>query len=439
MTELEVITLDWVARMLGLSEAFTSTSPSGTGGGIILGSASEVAITVAIAARERALAQLAEGCPPPEPTARAKPEGKDGGEEGGGAESAVQDALALARWRAGLTSRLVMYGTTQTHSIGAKAALILGLDFRALPVSHEDGLSLTGETLRAALEEDEAAGRVPFMLVASMGTTSSGAVDDLSSLLPVAQTRPALWVHVDAAYAGVALSLPEVRANSHPAALDEVDSFSTNFHKWGLVQFDCSPLLVRDRTALTNALTLTPEFLRTRQGDAGSVLDMRNMQMPLGRRFRSLKLWFVLRSYGLKGFRAHLRRHIQLAEIFERELLQPTEAETGFDFELVAPPAYALRVFRIRPRADAELTTEDLSSLNRAFHALLESEHSHELLLTQTTLPEPVGFCLRFVVGSPWTREEHVLQAVRVLRKVAGEAVEGWRRERAGEGQGGKA
>lgn len=123
------------------------------------------------------------------------------------------------------------------------------------------------------------------------------------------KSHPTLWLHIDAAYAGVCLSIPELRASSHLDAINEAaDSFSTNLHKWGLVQFDCSPLHVRDRGTLSRALTITPEYLRTRHGDSGSVLDLRNLQISLGRRFRSLKMWFVLRSYGLEGFRNHLKK-----------------------------------------------------------------------------------------------------------------------------------
>lgn len=241
--------------MLGLSDDFLSTSPSGLGGGIILGSASEVCVTMAIGARERALRVLAEEHPPPQtdstdgaaagPSNAAKASKPD--EEldpevtvskqvdGNGnaprapaarvaASATVLANSALSKWRGNLTSRLVMYGTTQTHSIAAKAAIILGLDFRALEVTKEDGFALRGATLRAALLEDQSVGRVPFMLVASLGTTSSGAVDNVQEITEVARDFPSLWVHVDAAYAGVALALPELREQCYSDALCHVDS-----------------------------------------------------------------------------------------------------------------------------------------------------------------------------------------------------------------------
>lgn len=439
-TELEVIVLDWMAKMLGLSQDFHSDSPSGKGGGIILGTASEVAVTVAIAARERALVIMAEKEPPPSSApSTATPPQNDHPQANGKAHSdavaaleaeghqaasleaaTIKAASVLAKWRGGLTSRLVMYGTTQTHSIGAKAALILGLDFRALEVTAEDGFALRGKTLERALQEDEAMGRVPFMLIATLGTTSSGAIDNLPEIVQVARTRPTLYLHVDAAWAGVALSLPEARDVLYPEALKQVDSFSTNYHKWGLVQLDCSPLWVRDRTALSNALTITPEFLRTRQGDANPVLDFRNLQMPLGRRFRSLKVWFVLRSYGLKGFRNYLRSGISMADHFEKLLSQDDR------FELVAPPSFSLRVFRLRgtsqANGDGHEKTQDVDALNRAFWEALQ-KRTDEIWLTQTILPQ-TGFCVRLVVGSPFTKEEHIDKAWKVIKECAEEALQ---------------
>lgn len=217
VTELEIITLDWMAKMLGLSQDFHSNSTSGKGGGIILGSASEVALTVAIAAREKMLAIL-----------DSKHEEQDS------PTSDTTNALAIRRGT--LTSKLTMYGTTQTHSIAAKAALILGLDYRPLQVYKEDDFALRGSTLETAIAEDEQSGRVPFMLIASLGTTSSGAVDRLDEITDVVKrVQSKMWVHVDAAWAGVALSLPEARVKMFPDAIDQVDSFSTNYHKVGVM------------------------------------------------------------------------------------------------------------------------------------------------------------------------------------------------------------
>lgn len=146
---------------------------------------------------------------------------------------------------------------------------------------------------------------------------------------------------------------------------------------------------------------------------------MRNLQMPLGRRFRSLKLWFVLRSYGLKGFREHLRKDVKLADRFEQELRNDPK------FELVAPPAFALRVFRIRNEAaSGTLSASQLDELNQLFWEQIQTR-SAELLLTQTVLPQ-VGFCIRFVTGSPWTQESHVVQAHKVLSECADLTLKQW-------------
>ncbi|KAK0550247.1 hypothetical protein OC846_003727 [Tilletia horrida] len=412
VTELEILTVDWWAKMLGLGPAFWSDSLNSKGGGIIHGSASEVCITVAIAARERAISALAESNPLPEaPIPNGAPvQAQDG------PNNQSEGDFAVSRWRGDLTSRLVLYATTQTHSVASKAALVLGLAFRALEVRAEDAYALRGETLKAALEQDTQAGRVPFMLVLTVGTTSSGAVDNITELVEVTRQYPNLWLHVDAAYAGVALALPELRESSHLEAINaHVDSFSTNAHKWGLVQFDCSPLHVKDRGALTRALTVTPEFLRTKQGDAGDVLDLRNMQLSLGRRFRSLKLWFVLRSFGVKGFQAHLRHGISCAKLFE-DALRKQEGH----LEIVAPPRWALVVFRLNPNK-VKGQSDELDVLNKAFMDRLNTRNA-ELTLTQTVLPE-IGVCVRFVMGSPRLREDHVTRAFQIISECAAETL----------------
>lgn len=433
VTELEILMVDWVGRMLGLNDEWLSTSKSGKGGGVILGSASEVALTVAIGAREKSLRILSEQQESVKSTNAVNGYGRVSGQsldadqdtsshaktaaEAG--EEATPDAASKpANWRGDMTSRLLMYGTTQTHTIAAKAALCLGLDFRALPVSAPD-YSLDGSTLREAIAEDTGAGRIPFLLIATIGTTSSGAMDNLTSLIDVVRQHPTLYLHIDAAYAGVCLSLPELRSEMHLDAINSpeggVDSFSTNLHKWGLVQFDCSPLLLKDRGDLSKALAITPAYLKTKQSDAGNVLDLRNLQISLGRRFRSLKIWFVLRSFGLEGFRKHLRTTMSLAGLF----VDSFKKDHSGLFEIVAPPRWALVVFRIKPPQGGQGGQGgqgkgvDLDELNKAFWEDLQ-ELSDKFVLTQTSLPE-VGFCIRFVVGSPQTKREHVEQTCRLI------------------------
>ncbi|CAD6886161.1 unnamed protein product [Tilletia caries] len=412
-TELELITVDWWAKVLGLDPAFQSNVPGSQGGGIIHGSASEVCITIAIAARERVLAELAKTIPPP--TVNGSRSALPASANGMGCD--IANELDVSRWRSDLTSRLVLYATTQTHSIAIKAASVLGLSFRALDVQAEDAYALRAHTLKAALDEDKEAGRIPFLLVLTVGTTSSGAVDNITEVVEVAREYPNMWLHIDAAYAGTALALPELRESSHLAAINaHADSFSTNAHKWGLIQLECSPLHVRDRGALTRALTVTPEFLRTKHGDAGDVLDLRNMQLSLGRRFRSLKLWFVLRSFGVKGLQDHLRHSIACAKLFE---IAMRDDENPFEF--VAPPRWSLVVFRLNPsRIKGQSLV--LDDLNRRFMDRLNAR-SAELMLTQTVLPE-IGVCIRYVVGQPGLREHHVIKAFKIVKECAEETLQ---------------
>lgn len=319
LTELELRVVDWLARMFGLSPAFlTSPEPSEMvpghqGGGIILGSASEVALTMAVAARERAIRRLSEQIPMPQ-----------------------EEGAPLAAWRGAQTAKLVMYVTTQTHSIGTKAALILGLDVRKLPVTKADNFGLRGDVVRAAIEEDEAQGRVPFMLIGTVGSTNTCAIDRLDEVAQVIKGHP-MWLHIDSAFAGVSLTCPELRPQAHLDAINQrADSFSTNMHKWGLTQFDCSPVFVRRKADLTSALTVTPHYLRTQVADAGEVTDMRNMQLALGRRFRSCKLYFILRSFGVEGLRQHIRsKYVLPLDFTLMSALHPSDSSQHRDGHLL--------------------------------------------------------------------------------------------------------
>ncbi|KAI0643877.1 aromatic-L-amino-acid decarboxylase [Trametes meyenii] len=377
-TELEQVVMDWCARLIGLGDHFLNRA--GVGGGVIQTTASEACIVVCVAARARYL--------------RAHPDAR------------LED--------------LVIYTTTQTHSLGVKAGLVLGLAVRALEVKAEDEYGLRGETLCAALADDSAKGKRPFVLIGTVGTTSSGAVDDLEEIGEVLKDHPSIWLHVDSAWAGVAMACPEFRAYGRLAAINRyAESYGTNFHKWGLVNFDASMLWVRNRMSLTDALDVTPEFLRTKQHDAGLVVDYRNWHLGLGRRFRSLKVWFVLRRYGVEGFRQHIREGVALNEHFAALV------RASPHFELVTPPRLALSVFRVVLPAsaspgDADAATNDL---NRAFYAHV-SGAGDKLFLTQTKLND--AFCVRFAVGAQRTRREHVDAAWAIIQASARAATEEW-------------
>ncbi|GJE86309.1 aromatic-L-amino-acid decarboxylase [Phanerochaete sordida] len=382
-TELEAVVMDWAAQLFGLAGHFLNSSE--IGGGVIQTTASDSALVAIVAARARYTA--------------AHPDVR------------LED--------------LVIYTTTQTHSLGVKAALVLGLACRALEVSADDRFALRGAALRAALDADKARGKHPFVLVGTVGTTSSGAVDRLDEIGEVLKEHPDVWLHVDAAWAGVTLACPEYRAPAQLASINaHADSFCTNFHKWGLVNFDASTLWVRNRRHLTDALDVTPEFLRTKQGDAGTVIDYRNWHLSLGRRFRSLKVWFVLRSYGAAGFREHIRKGIALNAHFAALV------RAAPPFALVTEPSFALSVFRLAPPlpgvADGEREAA-LDALNRAYYARLAARP--DVLLTQTVLNGT--FCIRFAVGAARTTQDHVERAWGAIQEEARAALAEWEAARA--------
>ncbi|KLO11491.1 hypothetical protein SCHPADRAFT_470893 [Schizopora paradoxa] len=363
-TELEVVVCDWAAKLLGLDKAFWNESK--TGGGVIQTTASDSVLVATVAARSRYI--------------RANPDAD--------------------------LSKLVIYVSSQTHSAGAKAALILGLTNRILDVTLDDNLALRGSTLRAALEEDMAAGKHPFILIATVGTTSTGAIDKLPEIFEVANDFPSLWVHIDAAWAGLSLVCPE---NRELCYLDRINksatSFCTNFHKWGLTNFDCSVLWVRNRIDLTEALDITPTFLRSKHGDAGTVIDYRNWHLGLGRRFRSLKLWFVLRSYGVRGFQSYIRKGINLNRKFASLVRSSSE------IALVTQPSLALSVFHVNAPMDAQDSISAQNSLTTAVYESLSARK--DIQLTQTSVQGLT--CIRFAVGAARTEERHIEKAFAII------------------------
>ncbi|KAM6495469.1 Pyridoxal phosphate-dependent transferase [Amanita muscaria] len=373
-TELEAIVMDWAAQLLSLSPAFFNSS--GIGGGVIQSTASDSALAAIVAARFR-----------------------------------------YQRMHPGVKMEdLVIYTTTQTHSLGTKAGIVLGLRVRHLQVWPEDRYALRGATLRTALEEDVNLGRKPFFLIATVGTTSSGAIDNLQEIGEILKDHPLLWLHVDAAWAGVALSCPEYRDRCYLNEINAiVTSFGTSFHKWGLTNLDTCTLWVRDRKLLTDALDVTPPFLRSKHSDLGSVIDYRNWHLALGRRFRAVKLWFVLRSFGVEGFQNYIRRSVQLNEYF-------ADLVRGSDLlELVTETSLALSVFRLNPSRSKSM--KELNELNRLFYDRISSRD--DILLTQTVLNGVA--CIRFAVGAYRTEKKHIDQAFQLLLKEGRLAIKEWK------------
>ena len=357
-TELETLVLDWLAQLLDLPEAFRSTGP---GGGVIQDSASSATLCALLAASERAT--------------------------GGGAA------------RAGRDPSLVVYASSQAHSSVEKAVRIAGLGTDALRlVDVDERYAMRPAALAAAVDADRAAGATPCMVVATVGTTSSLAFDPVPAIGQIARDAGA-WLHVDAAASGVAAVAVEHRGIH--AGLELADSYCTNPHKWLLTNFDCDAFYVADRGPLVRALSVRPEYLRTAASDAGQVIDYRDWQVPLGRRFRALKLWMVIRWYGAEGLRAHVRRHCELADWFAQQVdAHPT-------LELAAPPALNLVCFRH-------------AAGGRASEALLRRlNDSGALYLTRTQLAGETA--LRMCVGSARTERRHVEDAwARIAATAAG-------------------
>lgn len=377
VTELETVVLDWLAKAMALPECFLSGGPT-HGGGVIHGSASEAIVTVMCAARDKYLAKVTAHLP-------------EGSEE-------KEDALWSHR------SKLVALGSAAAHSSTKKAAQVLGVRFATVPVSEEDAAyGMKGDALAAKLEELTAKGLEPFYVTATLGTTDTCAVDDFEGIARVLDARGEqadnVWVHVDAAYAGSALLLEE---NQHLCRFfAKYHSFNFNPHKWLMTTFDCSAVWVRSRRDLVTALSIKPPYLRNQFSDDELVTDYRDWQIPLGRRFRSLKLWFVLRSFGISGLQAHLRNGVALAEKLEVLLRGKTDL-----FDVFTPARFALVTFRVKGKDEAEINerTEKLYE---------EMNRDSGFYLTSTVVADK--FAIRVCTGVPAVRGEHVQSIFKVL------------------------
>ena len=357
-TELETHVLDWVVDMLDLPSKFRSTS---RGGGVIQDSASSASLCALLAARERVT-------------------GYDSNENG-----CRHDG------------RLVAYVSTQTHSSVEKGIKIAGIGRRNLRlIEVDERFALRPDALGDQIEKDRRDGLVPFFVCATLGTTSSNAMDPLQEIGRICRDEK-IWLHVDAAMAGTAALCPEYR-HLH-SGVELADSYCFNPHKWMFTNFDCDCFFVADREVLIKTLSVLPEYLRNKATESGAVIDYRDWHVPLGRRFRALKLWFVIRHYGVEGLRHHVRRHVELAQRFAGWV------EEDERFELAAPAPLNLVCFR--HLAGDAANQKLLERLNR----------SGNLYLTHTTLNEQ--FTLRFCVGQTHTEERHVTQAwERIVREV---------------------
>jgi aromatic-L-amino-acid decarboxylase len=314
VTELETIVMDWVAKLLALPDCYLS---KGEGGGIIQGTASEVVVTAVVAARERLIRRrLAD-----------MPEG----------EERIDKAAEMR-------GKMVALGSEHAHSSTQKAAIIAGTRFRSVPAPRSTNFSVTGAALRSTIEECKGKGLEPYYFTATIGSTATCAVDDLEGIALVAQDYPDIWIHVDAAYAGSALVCPEYQHLCPPLA--SYDSFNFNLHKWLLVNFDCSAFFIKRRKDLMDTYSIMPAYLRNDFTESGLVTDYRDWQIPLGRRFRSLKVWFVLRTYGVSGLRQMIRNHVRLGEYFNGLVASRPDI-----FTVITPATFGLTTFHINPRS----------------------------------------------------------------------------------------
>lgn len=354
--ELEEVVLEWLRQMLGLPEGMA---------GVIQDTASTATLVALLTAREK--------------------------------------ATNFEANQKGLKKSLVVYASEETHSSIEKGVKIAGYGRENLCyIPTDDSFAMVPSKLEEAVERDKKRGLKPACVVATLGTTSSTAVDPLAAIGKICRSQN-IWLHVDAAFAGTAAILPEKKWMLEGA--ENMDSFVFNPHKWMLTNFDCSAYFVKDPGMLIRTFEIHPEYLKT--GQDSQVKNFRDWGVQLGRRFRALKLWFVIRSYGVEGLQKIVREHIRLAQMF-KEWVKKHEA-----FELMAPVELSLVCFRLNDGRNEEA----LESLNRR---LLESlNQTGKVFLTHTTLKGK--YVLRMAIASRTTEEFYVQEAWKLITKKAAE------------------
>ncbi|KAK3104464.1 hypothetical protein FSP39_002552 [Pinctada imbricata] len=365
-TELETIVLDWFGKMIGLPRPFLHES--GEGGGVIQGSASECVLVMLLAARHKALKQLKGKFP------------------------LMEDGVLL--------SKLVAYSSKLAHSCVEKAGMLGFVKMRQLDV--DDNYSLRGHVLERAIEEDRRLGLIPIFVCATLGTTACCSFDNIAEIGEVC-ARENVWLHVDAAYAGNALICPEFSYIID--GIENVTSFNCNPNKWLLVNFDCSLLWIRRKEMLTSSMTVDPLYLQHKHDGITLRLYMfiddifQHWGIPLSRRFRSLKLWFVIRTYGIDGLQKYIRQHVRLAKLFE------TYVKNDARFEVMGKVTMGLVCFRLK--GPNSLTAK----LN---HMINESGKLH---MVPALINE--NYVIRFAVCAQNACEEDIEFAWRIISQEA--------------------
>lgn len=357
-TELETRVLDWLAEMLELPEKFRSTS---MGGAVIQDTASSAALSAVLAAREQ----------------KTNYQTNDSGNRG----------------------NLVAYVSSQTHSSVEKAIKIAGIGKNNLRlIGVDDKLAMRSDLLEMAIKNDLQNGLVPFFVCATVGTTSTNAMDPIIEVGQICRKYD-LWMHIDAAMSGTAAICPEYRYILN--GIELADSFSFNPHKWMFTNFDCNCFFIADRSVLIKTLSILPEYLKNQATESGAVFDYRDWHIQLGRRFRSLKLWFVIRHYGVNGLRYHIQQHINMAQQFAEWI------RTSEEFELIAPAPLNLVCF----------THKNGGDFNKK---LLETINNRgKMYFTHTVINGQ--YVLRMCIGQTHTEPKHVQKAWEIIQATAKE------------------
>ena len=355
-TELETRVLDWLADMLQLPEKFKSTSE---GGAVIQDTASSAALSAVLAARER--------------------------------------KTMYQTNESGCTGNLVAYVSSQTHSSLEKAIKIAGIGKNNLRlIGVDENLAMRADVIESAIKNDLQNGLIPFFVCATVGSTSTNAMDPLTEIGKICQ-KYELWMHIDAAMSGTAAICPEYRHILD--GIELADSFSFNPHKWMFTNFDCNCFFVADRSALIKTLSILPEYLKNQATESGAVIDYRDWHIQLGRRFRSLKLWFVIRHYGVNGLRYHILKHIHMAQQFA-DWIRSSE-----EFDLVAPAPLNLVCFAHKNGND--FNRELLETINK----------NGKMYFTHTIVNGQ--YVLRMCIAQTHTQFEHVYQAWEAIQETA--------------------
>ncbi|RSL44022.1 hypothetical protein CEP54_014858 [Fusarium duplospermum] len=355
VTELETIVTDWLANIFNLPETYRS-SGSTLRGGVIHGTASEAILTVMVAARDKFLREATEA----------------------GGIWQRRDAFQHQESCPGLWSAVM-----------------------EIPVSAKNNFALTGADVKAAVKKAHAKGLTPFYSTATLGTTDCCAYDDFESIADALQEvappgKGEIWVHVDAAYAGAALVCPEY--HHFTAQFHRFHSFNMNLHKWLLTNFDCSVTFVQKRSYFIDAFRMTPPYLRNNYSESGLVTDYRDWQIPLGHRFRNLKVWFVIRTFGVRGLQEHIRKGIRHGDLLTQLVKDRSDL-----FEVVALPRFALVVLRLKGAS-----SDDQNALTEKVYTTINEDG--KIYLTSTVLDGGI-YAIRFCLSTPFVEEVHVRNA----------------------------